>query len=94
MNIRRKHTAKFKARVAIEAAKNSKTLNELSGEYQVHTSRISQWKQDLVTNSHLIFDSKNKTCREDNHTKEIAELHRKIGELTVELDWLKKKLAI
>ena len=79
-----KHSPEFKVKVAMEAAKEIKTLNELASQYNLHSSQISQWKKDLFTSKK----------RKADPTKKIDELHRQIGVLTVERDWLKKKLMI
>ena len=53
---------------------------------------ISQWKQELIKGSSSIFEQGKKKNLEGDHEKEIAELHQKIGQLTIEVDWFKKKL--
>ncbi len=88
---RKKHTAEFKAKVALEAAKEIKTLNELASQYGVHSGQISQWKSHLMENLSGIFITHKK---HESHTKKFDELYRQIGEVTVERDWLKKKLNL
>ena len=88
---RKRHSAAFKSKVALEAAKESKTLNELASEYGVHQGQISQWKKILLEGLPNIF-SNNKSNNEAESTKKLDELYRQIGEVTVERDWLKKKL--
>lgn len=85
---RRRHTSAFKAKVAMEAAKESKTLSELSSQYGVHSSQISQWKSQLLEALPTVFGSK----PTKDSTKQVDDLHRLIGEVIVERDWLKKKL--
>ena len=85
---RRRHTSAFKAKVAIEAAKENKTLSELSSQYGVHSSQISQWKSQLLEALPTVFGSKSTK----DSTKQVDDLHRLIGEVIVERDWLKKKL--
>ena len=87
--IRKRHTASFKAKVAIDAAREIKTLNELATEYGVHQTQISKWKKDLLNALPSLFI---KDKAHDKWTKERDELYRQIGEVTVERDWLKKKL--
>ena len=83
--------AGFKARVAIEAVRGEKTLAELSSIYGVHINRIHRWKQDLIKNSVELF--KRVKNNQKNELHEISDnLHKTIGELKVENDWLKKKL--
>jgi len=86
---RKRHTAEFKAKVALEALKNRKTVNELASDYGVHPSQISQWKTQLKESLPETF--RNKT-RSNGDVKLVEALYKQIGQLTVELDWLKKKL--
>jgi transposase-like protein len=88
---RKRHSAAFKAKVALEAAKELKTLNELASEYGVHQGQISQWKKQLLEELPAIF-SKGNHKHEASSNKKLDELYRQIGEVTVERDWLKKKL--
>jgi transposase len=88
---RKRHSAEFKAKVALEAAKDLKTLNELGAQYNVHPSQISQWKTTLLNEVSTIFSTQKKG---PDNTKKIDDLHRLIGEVTVERDWLKKKLQL
>ena len=93
MGIRRKHSAAFKAKVALEALKENKTLAQLSSKYEIHPNQISQWKKRFLAESPSIFSGKQKKVEKDNEALE-AELYRQIGQLKVELDWLKKKSQI
>ena len=86
---RTRHSAAFKAKIALEAAKELKTLNELSGQYGIHPSQISQWKSQLLDSMPTIFETK-RASRDP--FKQVDELFRQIGQVTVERDWLKKKL--
>lgn len=88
-NIRKRHTAAFKAKVALEAAKEVKTLNELSSMYGVHQAQISKWKKEFLEALPTLFV---KDKPENDWEKERDRLYRQIGEVTVERDWLKKKL--
>ena len=86
----KQYSNKFKARVALEAIKRDKTIAELSSMYGVHTSQIMKWKKKVLENIPEIFSNK----REDieKGAEEIQdELYKQIGQLKVELDWLKKK---
>jgi len=87
-NIRKRHSAAFKAKVALEAAKEIKTLNELASEFGVHQVQISKWKKQFLERLPSIF-SKEKA--HVDWSKERDDLYRQIGEVTVERDWLKKK---
>jgi transposase len=90
-NKRNRYSAEFKAKVALEAAKEIKTLNELSSQFGVHPVQISQWKGRLLDEMRAIFSAPK---RNEDPTKKIDDLLRLIGEVTVERDWLKKKLRV
>ncbi len=91
MKKRRKHDATFKAKVALEAVMNDRTVNEIAAKYQVHPGQISQWKRELLSSAGSLFEQ-GKRSAVDGHDQEVSELHQKIGQLTIEVDWLKKKL--
>ena len=92
-NIRKRHNAAFKAKVALEAAKGEKTISELSSEYGTHANQIRQWKKQLIEELPGLFSDKRKRAEKDRDELE-AELYRQIGQLKVELEWLKKKSSI
>ena len=83
---RTRYSAEFKAKVALAALAETKTLAELASEYKVHSAQISRWKQELVENAPGLFGKGKKL--EVNHESEVAELHRQIGKLKVENDFL------
>jgi transposase-like protein len=83
---RNRYSAEFKAKVALAALTESKTLAELASEYQVHPSQISTWKQELMENASNLFGKGKK--KEVNHEADVAELHRVIGKLKAENDFL------
>lgn len=90
---RRTHNAEFKARVAIEAIKEIKTLSELAQQYELSPNQISLWKREFLTNAGKVFD--NGTPASDQIKKlekEKDDLVQQIGQLTVDNNWLKKKL--
>jgi transposase-like protein len=89
---RKTYPPEFKARVALEALKEHKTLNELAGEYGVHPTQVSLWKKQLQTGLPRLFTAtaqREQQAEEDEALK--ARLYQQIGQLQVELDWLKKK---
>ena len=88
--MRRKHDARFKARVALEAVKGEKTLTQLASEYEIHPNLIRQWRQHLLDMLPEVF-SHRRPQQEKARDELEAELYRQIGQLKVELDWLKKK---
>ncbi|OPY13685.1 MAG: Transposase [Syntrophus sp. PtaB.Bin075] len=89
-NMRRQHDAAFKAKVALEALKEEKTLAQISSEYGVHVNQIRQWRQQLLSMIPELFSDRRKKAEKDRDELE-AELYQQIGQLKVELDWLKKK---
>ena len=89
-DMRKRFSTAFKAKVAVEALKGEKTIAELSSEYGVHSNQIRQWKKKLVEELPDIFSDRRK--RSEKEGEELtSELYRQIGQLKVELDWLKKK---
>jgi transposase-like protein len=89
---RKRYSASFKARVALEAAKQTRTLAALSGTYQVHSVQISQWKKQLLDGIESLF--RDGRLRDHDEGQAIqAELYEQIGRLKMELEWLKKKVA-
>jgi transposase-like protein len=88
---RRNFPAKLKAKVALEAVKENQTMSELSTKHEVHANMISAWKKTLTERAEELFD--NKRGRKGEEDTELTDrLYRQIGQLQVELDWLKKKL--
>jgi len=83
------YTAAFKAKVALAAAKQDKTLSQLAAQFKVHPLVISKWKSQLLNNAEALFqDGRVKKKTDDTN---IQELYQKIGQLEMEKDWLKKK---
>ena len=88
--IRKSYSSAFKAKVALEAIKKEKTISQLSSEYSVHANQINQWRKRLLEELPEIFSKKRQKKEKDTEDLQ-AELYRQIGQLKVELDWLKKK---
>ncbi len=89
---RRNHSAQFKAKVALEALKGAKTTNELGALYEVHPTQITKWKKRLMSEAQGIFSDQRKRAENDDEALR-ARLYQEIGQLKVELDWLKKKVG-
>lgn len=93
VRIRKHHGNGFKARVALEALKEDKTLAELSRRFGIHPMQIAKWKRLVRQKLPEIF-SAGGLNREKEHEALVGELYREIGELKVQLDWLKKKSGL
>ena len=91
---RRRFTAQFKAKVAMEAVKGQRTIEELAGLYQVHPSRIAAWKKHLVEYSAMAFKESSGQGSDDSSPALTAQLYEQIGRLQMELSWLKKKSGL
>ena len=91
---RRNHTAAFKARVAKEVLRGVKTVTQIAQENELHPVQVSGWKKELEANLPSIFERKN-AADEDKQglEKRCERLERKVGQLVIESDWLKKKCA-
>ena len=92
MTKRRTFTAEYKFKVALAAAKGTKTLAELAQEYQLHPNQISEWKQQLLKNGAEVF-SRDPTRQQREQAVLETALYEQIGRLKMELEWLKKKAA-
>lgn len=86
---RKRYNAEFKAKVAVESLKEDRTLAELSSAYGVHTTMVNRWRKQLQERAYMAF------CESDAKKEEskslLASLYQQIGQLKVELDWVKKK---
>lgn len=81
--------AASKAKIAFDAAKGEKTITQLASEYGVHPNQIGQWKKKLLEGLPVIFSDK-RVCHDKDREELESELYRQIGQLKVELEWLKK----
>ncbi len=90
MTQRRKFTAEFKARVVRAALREDKTLAQLASEYDVHPNQITEWKRQVIESLPDVLSRKKKLDEQDNQLL-IDRLYRQIGELQVDVNWMKKK---
>lgn len=87
---RKTFPSKFKAKVAIDALKGHRTVNQIAAEFEVHPSQVNTWKKQLLEGSGDIF-GKGRQKQAENFEEERDKLFSQIGRLKVEVDWLKKK---
>lgn len=89
---RKRHSASFKAKVALEASKQTRTVADLAKAYQVHPVQISQWKKQLLDGAESLFRDGRRRDQGDDQALQ-AELYERIGRLNMEVEWLKKSVA-
>jgi transposase-like protein len=89
---RKRHSAAFKAKVALEAVKQTRTVAELAKVFQVHPVQISQWKKQLLDGAESLFGDGRRRVQEEGQALQ-AELYERIGRLNMEVEWLKKSVA-
>jgi len=92
-NIHKKYPPSFKAKVVLEAIREEKTSAELASKYEVHPSQIRKWKR-IATSGIIELFTDNRQKRDKEQNMLIEELYKQIGQLKVELDWLKKKSGL
>jgi transposase len=90
---RNRHDAAFKAKVALEAVKEQQTVPELARRYGVHTSQIYKWKAQFLAQAARVFETEGDAASSNGNHEREQELLQKIGELTVERDFLSNGLA-
>ena len=91
---RRKFSAEFKTKVVLEALSERLTqTGELAQKHEIHPNQITQWKREFLEKAPDVFSKGDKAQKaEQNHEQEAEQLYKTIGQLKVEVDWLKKKL--
>ena len=91
MSTRRRFSGEFKAKVALEALRGDKTIQEIVARHKIHPNQVSTWKQRAMEGMKEVFSKGAERSRGD-HEGEVRDLHAKFGELTVERDFLAKGL--
>ena len=89
---RKQYSHQFKFKVALEAVKELKTINEIASSYSIHANLVKNWKRQLLTEGPTIFGRNTGQKLREQEARE-TELYEQIGRLKMELEWLKKKAA-
>src|ERR1700760_824328 len=90
---RRQFTAEFKAKIALEALKGQQTINEIASQHSLHPNQIVLWKKQLLAEAPNLFGDK-RVKQEQDQQQLTEHLYQQIGQLKVEVDWLKKKSGL
>ena len=88
---RKRHEPEFKARVALEALKGIQTIQQIAKEFDVHPVQVSDWKKAMTQGATSLFGPARKKAETEDFESQRSELHAKIGQLTIEVDFLRKK---
>jgi putative transposase len=88
---RRTFSAEFKARIALAALRNDKTITELAAEHNLHPMQIIKWKKLALEQMAILFEDGRQKASKDTHEAEKNVLYEEIGRLKIQLDWIKKK---
>ena len=91
--LRQQYSAEFKAKVALEAIKGVRTVNEIAAHYEVHPTQVAQWKKQALEHLPGAFENGRKAHERADEELQNA-LYQQIGQLKVELDWVKKKAGL
>lgn len=89
--MRKRYDKEFKAKVALEALKGEKTLQELAITYSVHPNMIALWKRQILEHASALFEKEGKDKASEDASRQKDELYKQIGQLQVENEYLKKK---
>lgn len=89
---RKQYSSAFKSKVALAALKGEETTSQIAARFGVHPTMVSTWKRELQDNASDIFDTKSTSSRKDANEPDTDQLYREIGRLTVERDFLSRKL--
>ena len=88
---RRRHDPEFKARVALEALKGVQTIQQIAKDFDIHPVQVSEWKKTMTAGASGVFGPDREKAETEDFERQRDELHAKIGQLTVEVDFLRKK---
>jgi transposase-like protein len=90
---RKSYSGELKAKVALDAIKGQRTVNEIASKYGVHPSQVTQWKKQALEELPQVFSDRRARAQAQQEATQ-AELYQQIGQLKVELDWIKKKSGL
>ena len=90
---RKTYTTDFKVKIALEAIKGQRTINEIASHYGVHPNQVTQWKKQALECLPEVFSTRRERAAAEDEALR-AQLYQQIGQLKVELDWLKKKVGL
>lgn len=91
---RRTFSSDFKAKVAKAALKNDRSVKEIAAQFEIHPMMVSKWKKQASENLPSIFEDKHASSKGADHDKETRALYEEIGQLKMQLKWLKKKFGV
>ena len=93
MNKRNQYTAEFKTKIVLEVLREESTVNELAAQHGLNPVMISRWKTEFLERASAVFKKGPSEAEKKLETEKerVAQLERKVGQLTYEVDWLKKK---
>jgi transposase len=86
------HSAAFRAKVALAALKETRTVPQIAAQFQIHPNMVYKWRKQLLEGALTLFEAPHTPRDHDGSQAEIALLYEQIGRLQVELEWLKKKV--
>lgn len=93
--MRKQYTAAFKARIVLEALRETKTVAQIASEHQLHPNLVTKWKQEAVAELPIVFERKNTQAQaREAQEQRVAQLYEQIGRLTTQVNWLKKKSGL
>jgi transposase-like protein len=90
---RKQYSGEFKAKVALDAIKGQRTANEIGSSYGVHPNQVAQWKKHALEEMPQVFSERRARAKQGEEDLK-AQLYQQIGQLKVELDWVKKKAGL
>ena len=93
--MRKTYTANFKAKVVLEVLREAKSLAQIASENDVHSTQLNTWKREVIEGlPELLADARRKDSEKEELRQQVQELYTQLGEVTSQLNWLKKKSGI